>query len=501
MTSRRPSALSFNSDDGNFVLLPTSQSIRQTTNTPYHQHCPPMTSSSCANSCSDIDSSSGKPPLPPRSRLMPRTTKYQDQANEVSLINGVNRMFVTNDVRNASPTRSQPTLRRVPRMGTRLNLNLNLNLNAPSVNQRNSNVVSSDTGYQRRIDRCNDPLCWSPGHDYCVIADEMGNCFNFPAVSPPQAAVVDKVCMQPLQLDDFSRVSSPPPLPFVLLSPRSSCASPTDAGVVHDSDAARRSARSRPSPTGVATRGTQTMAAAEAYEKCADVMYTNHANLQHTIAVQQRLFRQQLADRHRRHPSPTVQCDGTADNVASASASSGCSSRGAERLEWVVRRRSDGSRYVARRPVNASAPRMPSVDSCNRRPSSAAKTSSILLSSGRSAAEAWTTTDDDDDEYDSPKAGRYWTREQRRQQVADRRRRAALKQQAREDAAAAAAASVISPTDNRLRRGLSRARRDLATELAIVDGLKIGQHQRSTAETGGKRLFNANCNLLSVATV
>jgi hypothetical protein len=512
-TPRRPSALSFNSDDGNFVLLPLSQSVRQSTTTSYRQHSPPMTTSSCVNSCSDVDSNSGKPPLPPRSRPMPRTTKYQDQAHEVSLINGINRMFMTNEVRNASPTLSQPTLRRVPRMGTRLNLNLNLNLNASSVSQRNSNLVSSDCGYQQRIDQCDEPSCCSPGHDYCVIADEMGNCFQLPALSPSQSAVVDKVCLQPLQPEDFSRVSSPPPLPFVLLSPRSGCASPTNAGVVYDSDAAavRRSTRSRLSPTdGLTSRGTQTMAAAEAYEKCADVMYTNHANLQHTIAVQQRLFRQQLADRRRRFTSPTsadrtptAQYDETADNAAGASASSGCcSSQGAERLEWVVRRRSDGSRYVARRPVNASALRMPSADSVHRRPSSAAKTTSVLLSTGKSVAEAWTTTDDDDDECDSPKAGRYWTREQRRQHVADRRRRAALKQQAREAAAAAAAASVISPTDNRLRRGLSRVRRDLATELAVVDGLKIVQHHRSAAEAGGhKRLFNANCNLLSVATV
>ena len=93
-----------------------------------------------------------------------------------------------------------------------------------------------------------------------------------------------------------------------------------------------------------------------AYDQFARVMYTNRANLQHTIAVQQRLFQQQLA-----HP---------AFNAAAAALGppplpprpprkvSGETEGGAVKLEgqleWVVRRRADGTRYITRRPATAT---------------------------------------------------------------------------------------------------------------------------------------------------
>jgi len=164
-------------------------------------------------------------------------------------------------------------------------------------------------------------------------------------------------------------------------------------------------------------------------------MYTNHANLRHTIAVQQRLFRQQLAHRQTGATPPAAAavdcpCPVTGD---------GATTRPAARLEWIVRKRSDGSRYVTRRPVRPTT--------------------------------AWvsdlTTTDDDD--VEQPKTGRYWTRDERRQHVAERRQRHAMKQMKR-------ATTTMSRCPSR------PAQHALAAELAAIS------RHRQTA-------------LLSVATV
>lgn len=186
------------------------------------------------------------------------------------------------------------------------------------------------------------------------------------------------------------------------------------------------------------SRSTQTDSDApvEAYRVCADVMYTNRANLRHTIAVQQRLFRQQLADRQSTIQRPTPD-DGPRPTAPDDRPQPGATMTPAK-MEWIVRKRSDGSRYVTRRPVRTVR---------------------------RSAAGDVTTTDDD--EAEQPKTGRYWTRDQRRQHVAERRRRDAVKQIKRE-------AACRSPT--------GRAQHGLAEELAA-----IGRHRQTP--------------LLSVATV
>jgi len=71
---------------------------------------------------------------------------------------------------------------------------------------------------------------------------------------------------------------------------------------------------------------------------CADVMYTNRANLRHTIAVQQRLFRQQLADRQTAITRP---CHEPQDAVATPA---NPPPQISAKMEWIVRKRSDGSR-------------------------------------------------------------------------------------------------------------------------------------------------------------
>ena len=171
------------------------------------------------------------------------------------------------------------------------------------------------------------------------------------------------------------------------------------------------------------TRSTQTdsdrpLDLEASYRVCADVMYTNRANLRHTIAVQQRLFRQQLAALPRpsggRRPADT----GTTTGKAKPGAN----------MEWIVRKRSDGSRYVTRRPVR----------------------------SRRSATWVGDATTTDDDDVEQPKTGRYWTRDQRRQHVAERRQREAMKR----------AAACRSPP--------GRPQHDLAEELAA-----IGRHRQT----------------------
>jgi len=483
-TPRRPSVLSINSNDGNFVLLPSALVSRPSTSIPYRQHArqksPPL-----VNAYYDLDRMSGKPPLPPRSRSVPRTTKHhQEVVDHVTLLNGINRLMITEDL---VTTTKQSTQRRVPRMGTRLNLNAavsgHLNLN-----------TSSGTDHCSRQDGC-----WSPGHDYCVITETSRCSESAVSQSPSRPPSEGDTRLSPLQFLDLSRVCSPPPLPCLPSTPRTGSASPTTG---YSIDVDELSAQSSRSQTYGVSRGTQTLAAvSKAYQQCADVMYTNHANLEHTIAVQQRLFRQQLADRHRRQStSPTTITlvtpprrarDNKVETFPSVTSSH-------QRIEWVVRRRSDGSRYVTRRPAGTSTSRStPAVESPRHRQTSVKTTN---VSNGRLFAEAWTTTDDDDDDGESPKAGRYWTREQRRQHVADRRRREVLKQQAKE--AAETAADLISPTDNRVRRGINRVRRALVSDMAAVDGLTLGQTHTSRMDmNSGRRLFNTSGLLLSVATV
>lgn len=112
--------------------------------------------------------------------------------------------------------------------------------------------------------------------------------------------------------------------------------------------------RTCPDPEpGLKAGGSAAAARRLAYEQFARVMYTNRANLQHTIAVQQRLFQQQLT-----HPAfhgyintalvppplpPRRGMKVSEDGEESAG-----------QLEWVVRRRADGTRYITRRPATSS---------------------------------------------------------------------------------------------------------------------------------------------------
>ncbi len=173
----------------------------------------------------------------------------------------------------------------------------------------------------------------------------------------------------------------------------------------------------------------------ELYSQYADVMYTNHANLEHTIQVQQKLFEQQLMQRARQqalagaaaaahangHPSgsktlPTKSCGAKLlhQNGAGASPShksqassdvppelpppdTGNTSAGSKsvEMEWVVKRRADGSRYITRRPVR----------------------SKLLKERAKKILEERCGMTTDDDAVSELKVGRYWNKEDRKRHL------------------------------------------------------------------------------------
>ena len=329
-----------------------------------------------------------RPPLPPPRRpsaaARPATDKSSPppppaSAATASIEDVIGRLRL-DDARKVSPSTVDGGVRRVPRMGTRLR----------------SDVASS------RSTAVSDPAPPAP-------ADTPST-----RLRPPDLSLDDDGRLSPLSREDVA-VATCPMMPVDAVS----CVEPVDRlpGV---------------------SRSTQTnsdgppSAELEAYRVCADVMYTNRANLRHTIAVQQRLFRQQLADRQATMPRSAD--DRKPDTDVGVT-------KPTTKMEWIVRKRSDGSRYVTRRPVRS-------------------RSESVR----RSAALVGDATTTDDDEVEQPKTGRYWTRDQRRQHVAERRQREAIKR--------ATASSSSS----------GRPQHALAEELAA-----IGRHRQTP--------------LLSVATV
>lgn len=157
------------------------------------------------------------------------------------------------------------------------------------------------------------------------------------------------------------------------------------------------------------------------YDQYVEVMYTNRANLQHTITVQQSLFQQQWLAKQN-------SLKFTADDDGEASAGQAKSSHGSSadspghglaalsfptstgnvpavaaaaahgsdvRMEWVVKRRADGSRYITRRPIR------------NR----------ILKERARKLTEERCGLTTDDDAVSELKVGRYWSKEERKRHL------------------------------------------------------------------------------------
>lgn len=106
------------------------------------------------------------------------------------------------------------------------------------------------------------------------------------------------------------------------------------------------------------------------YERYAHVMYTNKANLHHTIMVQQKLFEQQIV------AGQNNRSGGGGEERGDSSGSAGHTSKphpstmwfpsdrsAAAQAEWVIRRRGDGSRYITRRrPARGDREDRPAAD-------------------------------------------------------------------------------------------------------------------------------------------
>lgn len=131
-----------------------------------------------------------------------------------------------------------------------------------------------------------------------------------------------------------------------------------------------------------------------------DTMYTNVANLEQTILLQQQLFRQALGQSEA-VGKPTTSC--TTESLSQYQFVNGHNQQNTRHesstldtgMEWKVKRRADGTRYIARRPIRNRILR-------NRE---------LKLSEER----AGLTTEDDT--ISELKVGRYWTKEERKKHL------------------------------------------------------------------------------------
>ena len=130
------------------------------------------------------------------------------------------------------------------------------------------------------------------------------------------------------------------------------------------------------------------------YAQYADVMYTNKANLEHTMMVQQKLFEQQMLYRGgRRHSSSYSAQHDKAGHSHGQPDQSGQASD--QQMEWVVKRRADGSRYITRRPIR------------NR----------ILKERAKKINEERCGLTTDDDAMSELKVGKYWNKEDKKKHM------------------------------------------------------------------------------------
>ncbi|GFO44484.1 actin [Plakobranchus ocellatus] len=149
----------------------------------------------------------------------------------------------------------------------------------------------------------------------------------------------------------------------------------------------------------------------ELYLRCADVMYTNRANLQHTISVQQKLFQQQMDQQARArntcthsgspllhspgHSTPGSGSNDAGPDAAKNSPGGQTAPSDSGQMEWVVKRRPDGTRYITRRPVR----------------------SKMLKERAKKISEERCGMTTDDDAMSEMKTGRYWSKEDRKRHL------------------------------------------------------------------------------------
>lgn len=128
----------------------------------------------------------------------------------------------------------------------------------------------------------------------------------------------------------------------------------------------------------------------------AQTMYTNAANLQQTIWLQQQLFRQALTRDTSAPSTPTSTPRGLPPRAPPRAHHDQ-----PVKMEWKVKRRPDGTRYITQRPVRSKI----------------LKERAIKINEER----AGLTTDDD--AMSEMKLGRYWSREERKRHLEKERER------------------------------------------------------------------------------
>ncbi|KAK8722144.1 hypothetical protein OTU49_012498, partial [Cherax quadricarinatus] len=128
----------------------------------------------------------------------------------------------------------------------------------------------------------------------------------------------------------------------------------------------------------------------------AQTMYTNAANLQQTIWLQQQLFRQALNRESTAPSTPTTSARGLPPRAPPRTPHDQ-----PVKMEWKVKRRPDGTRYITQRPVRNKM----------------LKERALKINEER----AGLTTDDD--AVSEMKLGRYWSREERKRHLEKERER------------------------------------------------------------------------------
>lgn len=145
-----------------------------------------------------------------------------------------------------------------------------------------------------------------------------------------------------------------------------------------------------------------------------DIMYTNEANLYHTIELQQTLFQQKLERHLPKKPeqqhiaTTTATTTTTITNKEYSPIPTPPPPAPADQMEWVVKMRADGTRYIARRPVR----------------------NKILRERAKRLNLERSGLTTDDDAVSELKLGRFWSKEERKRQLEKAREHRRRKQEA-----------------------------------------------------------------------
>uniref|UniRef100_A0AC34FE09 Uncharacterized protein n=1 Tax=Panagrolaimus sp. ES5 TaxID=591445 RepID=A0AC34FE09_9BILA len=195
-------------------------------------------------------------------------------------------------------------------------------------------------------------------------------------------------------------------------------------------------------------------------------MYTSPENLAETIALQQRLLRQAMVDQaHHNKPGSSKNIHGQAmihkqnEKIDPS-----------QKYEWKVKRRSDGTCYITRKPLRNQL----------------LKAREEQLNKERHGLST------DDDAASELKTGRFWSREERKRHLERAREKKANKMQI------AMQKAVVNPSEQMImqlsnRKQMRRSGRQLFDKFTTLqEFLAHGSHDPSAAPIGG---------ILSVTTV